>query len=40
MLKDSGYPVLAPSKIRANAGKYRFLEGTPVSFPAESFDNE
>ena len=29
MLKETGYPVLAPSAIQAKAGKYRFLEGIP-----------
>lgn len=29
MLKESGYPVLAPSAIQSKAGKYRFLEGAP-----------
>jgi 2,4-dienoyl-CoA reductase-like NADH-dependent reductase (Old Yellow Enzyme family) len=31
LLKESGYPVLAPSKIRAAGGKFRTLEGVPVS---------
>jgi 2,4-dienoyl-CoA reductase-like NADH-dependent reductase (Old Yellow Enzyme family) len=31
MLKESGYPVLAPSKIPAKGGKYHALEGMPVS---------
>ena len=31
MLKDKGYPVLAPSDIPAHGGKYRGLEGHPVS---------
>lgn len=30
MLKETGYPVLAPSKIKAVGGKYRTLEGMPV----------
>ena len=30
LLKESGYPVLAPSKIRAAGGKFRTLEGVPV----------
>lgn len=29
MLRESGYPVLAPSAIQAKAGKYRFLDGMP-----------
>src|SRR5690242_9947679 len=29
MLQEIGYPVLAPSSIQANAGKYRFLDGIP-----------
>lgn len=29
MLQETGYPVLAPSKIQAKAGKYRFLPGIP-----------
>ncbi|KAF1922972.1 FMN-linked oxidoreductase [Didymella exigua CBS 183.55] len=29
MLKQTGYPVLAPSAIQAKAGKYRFLPGAP-----------
>lgn len=31
MLKDSGYPVLAPSKVRAAGGKFTLLAGVPVS---------
>ena len=30
MLKESGYPVLAPSKVKAEGGKFRTLEGLPV----------
>jgi 2,4-dienoyl-CoA reductase-like NADH-dependent reductase (Old Yellow Enzyme family) len=30
-LKETGYPVLAPSRIRAAGGKFRVLEGVPVS---------
>ena len=30
LLKESGYPVLAPSKVRAAGGKFRTLEGAPV----------
>lgn len=30
MLRETGYPVLAPSKIRAKGGKFRTLEGAPV----------
>lgn len=30
MLKETGYPVLAPSKVKAQGGKYRALEGLPV----------
>ncbi|KAJ5578458.1 Aldolase-type TIM barrel [Penicillium hispanicum] len=29
LLKDSGYPVLAPSKVKARGGKFRTLEGAP-----------
>ncbi|KAH6633048.1 hypothetical protein C7974DRAFT_412076 [Boeremia exigua] len=29
MMKETGYPVLAPSCIQAKAGKYRFLDGVP-----------
>lgn len=29
MLKETGYPVLAPSAVQAKAGKYRFLPGAP-----------
>lgn len=29
MLKKSGYPVYAPSKVPAKGGKYRTLEGLP-----------
>jgi 2,4-dienoyl-CoA reductase-like NADH-dependent reductase (Old Yellow Enzyme family) len=32
-LKNSGYPVLAPSMIRAAGGKFRELKGVPVGFP-------
>lgn len=32
MLKESGYPVLAPSKVKAEGGKFRTLEGLPVFF--------
>lgn len=28
-LRETGYPVLAPSAIQAKAGKYRFLDGVP-----------
>jgi hypothetical protein len=31
MLKESGYPVLAPTKVPASGGKFRTLEGVPVS---------
>lgn len=31
MLKKTGYPVLAPSRVKAEGGKYRLLEGHPVS---------
>lgn len=31
MLKENNYPVLAPSNIAATGGKYRVLEGNPVS---------
>jgi 2,4-dienoyl-CoA reductase-like NADH-dependent reductase (Old Yellow Enzyme family) len=31
LLKESGYPVLAPTKVRAAGGKFRVLEGVPVS---------
>lgn len=30
LLKESGYPILAPSKIPAAGGKYRLLDGAPV----------
>ena len=30
MFKETGYPVLAPSKIKAVGGKYQTLEGMPV----------
>ena len=30
LLKEGGYPVLAPSKIKAAGGKFRTLEGIPV----------
>lgn len=30
MLKESGYPVLAPSRVKASGGKFRTLEGLPV----------
>ena len=30
MLRDTGYPVLAPSKVRASGGKFRKLPGLPV----------
>lgn len=29
MLKESGYPIYAPSKVPAKGGKYRTLEGLP-----------
>ncbi|KAK0625611.1 N-ethylmaleimide reductase [Lasiodiplodia hormozganensis] len=29
MLKNTGYPVLAPSRVKAEGGKYRLLEGHP-----------
>ena len=29
MLKETGHPVYAPSKIPAKGGKFRTLEGTP-----------
>lgn len=29
-LKDNGYPVLAPSKVKAEGGCYRLLDGCPV----------
>jgi 2,4-dienoyl-CoA reductase-like NADH-dependent reductase (Old Yellow Enzyme family) len=32
LLRESGYPVLAPSKEKAAGGKFRTLEGRPVSF--------
>lgn len=31
LLKKSGYPVLAPSRIPASGGKFREVDGTPVS---------
>lgn len=31
MLKESGYPVLALSKVKAKGGKFRALEDFPVS---------
>jgi len=31
MLKESGYPVLALSKVKAKGGKFRTLEDFPVS---------
>lgn len=30
MLKESGYPVLAPSKVKAEGGKFRMLKGLSV----------
>lgn len=39
MLKENGYPVLAPSSIPAEGGRYRNLEGQPVSIiPNAPFD--
>ena len=30
LLKDNGYPVLAPSRVKAEGGSYRLLDGCPV----------
>lgn len=38
-LAASEYPVLAPSAVPAAGGKFRTLEGSPVSFPTIIFSN-
>lgn len=35
MLKTNNYPVFAPSNIPAAGGKYRNIDGMPVSYGAD-----